>query len=238
VEKIKEFFFNLFFPKFCLICRREGSYLCEDCFSLIDLCALQEKKYCPFCHWPLLNPQETICLKCQRKNYLNDLEYAAFYDNFVVKKLINQFKYKPYLKDLAKTIAFLIILHLILKDKLNHFKNFILIPIPLHKKRLKQRGYNQAKEIAKEISFFLKTVFAPDVLIKTKNTPSQVNLKKEEREKNVINSFSVSQTKKILNKKILLIDDVMTTGATLKEAARVLKRAGADKISAIVIAKG
>lgn len=212
----KEFIFDLLFPKFCLNCQKEGSYLCQDCFSLIDI---SEKEY-----YFLKN--------------LNGLFCPASYDNFVVKKLINQFKYQPYIKELAKPITSLIITYLINLDKVKNLQGFILVPIPLHKKKLKIRGFNQAEELAKELSKFLKTPIFEDVLIKIKQTPAQVELKKEERLKNIKGSFFCQKPEVAKGRKILLVDDIFTTGSTLEEGSLTLKSAGAKEVWGIVIARG
>jgi len=214
-QSIKEFILDILFPRFCLNCNREGSYLCPDCFSLIDI---SEKKY-----YFLKN--------------LNGLFCPTSYDNFIVKKLINQFKYPPYIKELAKPLASLIITYFKILGE-SGLQDFILVPIPLHKKKLKSRGFNQASEIAKELSKNLAIPFSDNVLIKIKPTPAQVELKKEEREKNVRETFLCQKPEIIKNKKILLVDDVFTTGATLEEAGRALRRAGASEVWGVVVAHG
>ena len=214
-QSIKEFILDILFPRFCLNCNREGSYLCPDCFSLIDI---SEKKY-----YFLKN--------------LNGLFCPTSYDNFIVKKLINQFKYPPYIKELAKPLASLIITYFKILGE-SGLQDFILVPIPLHKKKLKSRGFNQASEIAKELSKNLAIPFSDNVLIKIKPTPAQVELKKEEREKNVRETFLCQKPEIIKNKKILLVDDVFTTGATLEEAGRALRRAGAAEVWGAVVAHG
>lgn len=206
-----EFVLDILFPRFCVNCRREGSYLCEDCFSLIDIAEEQEL---PFCY-------------C-----------AASYENFIVKKLINQFKYEPFIKELAKPLASLIIAHLINLNKANSFKDYILIPIPLYKKKLKQRGFNQSAEIAKELSKNLMIPVFDDVLIKIKQTPAQVELKKEQRQENIKESFFCQKPEIIRGRKILLVDDIYTTGSTIEEGRRALRDAGAKEVWGVVAAHG
>lgn len=232
---LREFILDLLFPKFCLNCNKEGSYLCQDCFSLIDIL---EKQYCPFCAQPRIVIDGETCNHCRRSKHLSGLYCAASYNNFIVKKLINQFKYEPYIKELAKPLTSLIIAHLIYLNKLSNFGDFLLIPVPLYKKKLKQRGFNQTEEIAKELSKNLKIPFFNNALIKTKQTPAQVKLKKEEREENIKGTFLCQKPEMIKNKKILLVDDVFTTGATMEEAALILKRAGAKEVWGIVVARG
>jgi len=235
LSKTKEFFLDFLFPKFCISCGKEGSYLCQDCFSLIDIL---ERQYCPFCPQPKVVIDGKTCNFCKRSKSLNGLYCAASYNNFIIKKLINQFKYEPYIKELSKPLSFLIVAHLINLDKAENFQDYIFVPIPLHKKKLKKRGFNQASEIAKELSRILKIPFFDDILIKIKQTPAQMELKKEEREKNIKGIFLCQKPEIIQRKKILLVDDVFTTGSTMEESALTLKRAGAKEVWGIVVARG
>ncbi len=225
----KDFFLDIIFPKFCLNCSREGDYLCEDCQGLLDISGFHQ----------------TFSTK-----RLKDLYFPLSYQNFLVKKIIHQFKYQPFVKELSKTLASLIIEHFQLLDNKPDFfsfpenrsssqeANFILIPIPSTKKRLKWRGFNQAEEIGKELAIFLKISLLNNVLAKIKETPPQVELSDEERKENIEGAFIVRNEELIKNRKILLVDDVYTTGSTMEEAARVLKGAGAKEISGIVVARG
>jgi ComF family protein len=214
--KIKEFILDLIFPKFCLGCKKEGSFLCEDCFSILDI--------------------STNHQRFKGKN-LTDLYFPVNYENFLVKKLIQNFKYPPLIKELKKELALIIISHLLLLDKKPDFSDFILVPIPLSKKKLRWRGFNQAEEIARELANFLKIPLISDCLVKIKETKDQVELSEKERRENVKGVFFVKNKEEIVGRNILLVDDVFTTGATMEEAARVLKEAGAEKIVGIVIAK-
>lgn len=214
---LNEFILDILFPKFCINCGREEEYICQDCLSLIDI-----------------NNSLTIL----KSKYLNGLYFAAAYDHFLIKKAISQFKYDPFIKELSKPLASLIIAHLNILGKTKEFSDFVLIPVPLYKKKLKQRGFNQAEEIAKEISKALGLPLFNDVLIKIKQTPAQVELKKEEREKNIRGTLFCQKPELIQDKKILLVDDVFTTGATLEEGSRVLKSANAKEVWGIVVARG
>jgi len=229
------FILDLLFPKFCLNCAKEGSWLCQDCFSLIDIF---KRQYCPFCLDPKIVLDVKTCDSCRKSKKLAGLYCAVSYDNFIVKKLINQFKYEPYIKELSKLLAFLIVTHLINLNNLPDFKESILIPVPLHKKKLKQRGFNQAEEIGKELSKNLKIPIFNNALTKIKQTPAQVELKKEQREKNIKGVFNCQKLESIKNKKILLVDDILTTCSTMEECARALKTAGAKEVWGVVVARG
>jgi len=225
----RDFFLDIIFPKFCLNCGREGDYLCEDCQGLLDISGFHQT--------------------FSTKN-LKDLYFPLSYQNFLVKKIIHQFKYQPFIKELSKTLASLIIEHFQLLDNKPDFfppsgnrsysngTNFILIPIPSTKKRLKWRGFNQTEEIGKELALFLKIPLISDCLMKIKEISPQVELSDEERKENIKNAFSCRDSGKIKGKRIVLVDDVFTTGSTMEECARILKGAGAKEIIGVILARG
>lgn len=216
---MKKILLDLFFPKFCLNCNCKGSYICQDCLALIDISSR------------VLYPA----------NYLSRLYFAADYENFIIKNLIRKFKYKPFVKDLAKTLALFIIIYLQnLENPAQFFQanqDFILASIPLFKKRLKWRGFNQAEEIAKQLSLFLNLPFNNNILLKIRKTRLQTDLAQNERKQNIKNAFVCQNKELIKNKNIILVDDVYTTGSTMNEAAKTLKQSGAKKIWGIVVAR-
>lgn len=237
-NKTKEFALDLLFPKFCVNCQTEGFYLCPDCFSLIEIL---DRQYCSFCEVPPVVPDGKTCYKCRKTRKLDGLFCATSYENQIVKKLIRSFKYEPFAKDLAETLSYLIVNHfsaLGILEKFNYFSDFIIIPIPSYKKKIKYRGFNPAEEIAKKLASLFRIPVLDDVLIKIKHTPPQAELKKEERMENIKGVFEVKNQSVIWENKILLVDDVFTTGATMEEGARVLKNAGALEVLGVVIARG
>lgn len=123
----------------------------------------------------------------------------------------------------------------LLLENLNKIKNdYVLMPVPLHKSRLRKRGFNQAFEIAKELAK-TSNLELDTSLIRVKNTQMQAQLKFKERTKNVKNAFEINKV--MTNKKIILIDDVMTSGNTLKECANTLTKAGVEDIQILVFAR-
>jgi len=244
IDKTKKTMLDLFFPKFCLGCRKEGTYLCDDCRTLLDI---SEYNYCLCDKKPMRLPPDQKsgkCSRCQNKQ-LSGLYFALPYkEKQLTKKLIRQFKYQPYLKDLAKTLASILIEHFVISGKNTNeiWKNAILIPVPLSKKKLKERGYNQSEELAKELSRALQIPVISDCLMKIKHTSPQMELKKEEREKNLKNAFAIksgatSDVAPLSGKKIFLVDDVYTTGSTMEECCLVLKNAGAKSVWGVTIAR-
>ncbi len=198
--KTKNLILDILFPKFCFSCKREGSYLCDDCQSLLDISGFH-RIY-------------------QGKN-LDDLYFSVNYKNPLVKKLIQSFKCEPFIKELTKPLSSLIISHFQLMDNQPDFKDFSLIPVPLYKKRLKWRGFNQAEELSKELSEFFKIPLITNCLIKETD-------KKE---------FLIKDKEIVKDKNILLVDDFFSTGSTMEECAKVLKEAKAKKVIGIVIAR-
>jgi len=240
IEKTREFLLNLLFPKFCLGCQKEGTYLCDDCRTLLDI---SEFDYCLCSIKPiqiLTGSKQGKCQRCQDKKLSGLFSALPYKDNSLAKKLIYQFKYQPYLKDLAKTLASILIEHFVISGKNTNeiWENGILVPVPLDEKKLKIRGYNQSEELAKELSTILKIPTISDVLVKIKHTKPQMELSKQEREKNLENAFIIKKPFDFAQgKKIFLVDDVYTTGSTMEECARVLKDAGAKQVWGIAIAR-
>jgi competence protein ComFC len=245
-NKIEKFLLDLFFPKFCLGCKTEGAYLCDDCRALLDIA---EHNYCLCNSKPIrltsLNQDNAHgkCPRCQSKN-LSGLYFAlAYKEDSLVKKLIYNFKYKPYLKDLAKTLASILVEHFIISKKNTNdiWENSVLIPVPLDKKKLKIRGYNQSEELSKELSKILQIPVVSDILVKTKFTKTQMESTKEEREINLQGVFAINKncmTPDVIQfSKIFLVDDVYTTGSTMQECAKILKEAGAKSVWGIAIAR-
>jgi ComF family protein len=113
----------------------------------------------------------------------------------------------------------------------------VIIPVPLHPKRKRQRGFNQAQLIVKELSRLKRIEIVEECLVKNRNTPPQTLLDEEEREKNVSGAFGIKKEENIKEKVVLLVDDVYTTGATIRECSSVLKEAGVKEVRAITLAQ-
>jgi len=113
----------------------------------------------------------------------------------------------------------------------------LILPVPLHLKRLQERGFNQAKLLAEIFFADSKDLIHSDLLLRVENTPHQVNLSGEVRRQNLKNAFAVAKKDKVLAKRVLLVDDVFTTGATVDECARVLRQAGASHIQVVTLAR-
>lgn len=219
MSSIKKVLLEILFPRFCLGCHKEGGYLCQDCFSLIPLSE-----------------------KTSKARRLFGLYFAADYNNFLLKRIVQRFKYPPFAKELSMVLVYIILSYFQNLEKPPPFlinpKDYVFVPVPLHKKRLRWRGFNQAEKIAKGLSSALGILLYTNVLIRQKETLLQIDLLEEERKENIKGAFSVFNAGLIQDRKILLVDDVYTTGATMEECARTLKEAGAKEILGITVARG
>jgi len=220
LNKVKKFFLDLFFPKKCLGCGYPDTYLCRDCFSR-------------------LAAEQIIPIIEHKKNaYLDRIISATNYANPLIRDLIKSFKYH-YVQELAGPLSQLLIKTLENISFISSVSNIIIIPIPLHKFRLRSRGFNQAELLAQELADYFKLPIKTDVLQRIKPTEIQAEIKNDEaRRNNVKDAFKIQNSEAIKDKNILLIDDVITSAATLSEAARVLKLNNAKEIWAITVARG
>ncbi len=155
----------------------------------------------------------------------------------IIKKLIYQMKYKPHVKDLARPASALLYEALIQNESAMMFltPETVIASVPLSRERQAKRGYNQSEEIAKSLSTRLGLPYKR-LLKRTRNTRPQFDLKKEARLKNVKDAFVLNNPATI-QPIVLIVDDVSTTGATLRECAKVLKRRGAKKVLGVSFAR-
>ncbi|MDP3999721.1 MAG: ComF family protein [bacterium] len=224
---MKTWLWDILFPPLCLNCQKnaEGD-LCPECWAGIRL---NTSLFCPVCGLRLADNKK-VCHK--DSPYL--LAAATNYDNDSIRTLLKLFKFKKWQR-LQRPLGEILVSYLRNLDL--DIRNFTVVPIPLHEDREKERGFNQAKLIAKIVADFYKLDLTEPIQ-RIKNTKTQSLAKNhEERAQNVINCFAVNYPELIVGKNILLVDDVHTSGATIREAAKTLKSAGAKKIIALVIAK-
>ena len=236
LENLRKTFLDTFLPQFCLNCDKEGEIICSNCFSLIEIC---DFVYCPFCKKPQRLLKKGVCANHHR-HFLDGLHFATSYQDRLVKKMLANFKYEPYLKTLALPLASLIIAYFIKSKNTMVFtsgENSVFIPIPLNKTKKRKRGFNQAELLSEVLAEYFNVSLLRNVLLKIKKTPSQVGLSYEQRKENVRATFLVKNPGLIASKKIFSIDDVFTTGSTIEEAARVLKQAGAQSVWGITVAR-
>jgi len=206
-QKIKRFLLDLLFPAFCLGCKKEGTYLCQDCKATLEIL---EKRYCLCDESPTLllkQARDGRCQKCRSKN-LSGLYFALYFkERALTRKLLCFFLNEPhYLKDLAKTLSLLIFDHFSLAeiDAKELFADSLIMPIAKNDKETRTRGYNPSEEIAKELSLLL-------------NTP-------------------VAQNSTIIGKRIFLIDSLYKPDI-MEGLAKELKDNGAKEVWGITVAR-
>jgi competence protein ComFC len=220
------------FPKYCVNCRRRGEYICANCFSFISF---DVSMICLACNRPSL---DGLTHPGCRTKYAIDGAFCAVAYKGIVKKLIYNFKYKPYLADLKNSLVELFYESIIQQEIFQKIYNLnpTLMPIPLHSKRLRSRGYNHSKLLAEGLAGKLNLKLI-DALLRTRETKSQFGLKLKERKENLKDAFALNTKYKILNTNMFLVDDILTTGSTLSEAAKILKRNGAKKVWGLTLAR-
>jgi ComF family protein len=239
-QKTKNLILDSIFPVYCVSCEdflpsEKNSYLCSKCLAKIPI---NSALFCPICLKRLNQADNKKCLHSNKKSSLDSLGYATYYEIPIIRDLIHNYKYR-FVKKIENTLADILISYL--KKSLNNCDDWIIIPIPLHRSRFNWRGFNQSAEIAKIISQQFNWPILNNILIRKKKTTEQAEIKtKEKRQENLENAFILNNRinlNQIKNRHIILLDDVCTSGATLEEAAKILKTAGAKKIIGLVIAK-
>ena len=222
---------DLFFPRFCLGCGFLGCYICPRCKKNLSYF---EREVCLYCgRASLLGMTHPGCF---RKNGVDGMT-AIFHYNDFLKKIIKDIKYrlaKDVWEEFRLTISPEALLKLGLYRRLDN--NLLVQPIPLHENKYKVRGFNQAKMISDYFQLFLK-LKQINILVRRKETFAQAQCKKnKDRLNNIRGAFVVKE--RISGGSIILVDDVVTSGATVKEAAKVLKKSGAEKVFVLALAKG
>src|SRR3972149_4412474 len=210
---------DLIFPKRCVSCGAFGKYICNKCFAKIEFV---EKPICPICQRQAIGGKTHP--RCTGKFRLDGLVVACKYKG-PIKLAIKKVKYK-WVYDIEKVLVNLLASQ-IWKFDLPQDSN--LIPIPLSKKRKNWRGFNQAEILAKTLSKKFNVSYSAS-LIRMIDTRTQVGLTKEERRENVKGAFAGRKAQGKRDKNIILVDDVYTSGATMMEAAKVLKNGGAGNV--------
>ena len=209
----------------CLLCAAVSTndILCDACAD--DLPRLQ-KPGCPRCALP--TPNGEICGRCLSKSPYYDTTFAAYRYDFPIDRLVQSFKY-------GHRLALGAYFGRQLAALTDNPGADLIIPLPLHPERLRERGFNQALELARPVGAAWRLPIDATSCHRTRNTPAQANLAWRERVKNIRGAFHCSAD--FTGKRVVLIDDVMTTGASLDECARTLKLHGATAVIALVVAR-
>ncbi|MBU0709033.1 hypothetical protein KJ596_04810 [Patescibacteria group bacterium] len=219
-------------PKFCVHCNKFGYYLCQNCYNKIEFISQQ---LCPICYRPAIDGlTHPGCLTILA---IDGIISATKYCN-ITRSLIKKLKYHPSSRQVFEEID-LIIKRYFIDTDLTFPTNSTLVPIPLHTQKLKKRGFNQAELIANSLSNLWELPVIPDLFTRTRQGIDQTSLPRKQRLKNVRSLYRINPRKKSLvnDNNFILVDDVTTTGATLKKCANLLKRNHAAKVWGITLAR-
>lgn len=220
------------FPKKCLECKKTGNYICWNCLNkLIPL-----KQVCIRCGKPSIDGLTHT--KCLRPWGMDGLVHLWPYGG-VIRKALLGLKYK-YATDIAREITKNIVIKLKTKDILFP-KTVVLVPIPLHARRKNWRGFNQVEVIGRGVSEKMDWKLNSELLVREKLRRPQIELRGKQRRQNIRGVFSVKKNHLTIQPfnhlTVVLFDDVFTTGSTIKEACKVLKRNRVKKVWGLTIAR-
>jgi competence protein ComFC len=220
---------ELIYPSYCGGCKKEGAMLCDAClasFSYVDA-----KIACPICGRIVGTPAE--CGECITgpKRYFTQAHFG-FYFKGPFREALHSFKFEGR-KDVGRALVGLI------DEKVRSIAADIdlIVPLPVTEKRLRNRGFNQSFIISEEISKRTGKKVDFSTLLKVKETKDQYTLSKEDRKRNVKGAFAVTERTGFRKRKLLLVDDLYTTGSTAREASAVLFRSGAENITLFSLAR-
>lgn len=216
---------------FCSEVLREASdhFLCPKCYDKIKFIG---ENGCIKCGKTLTFGYDEICPDCRRTKRCFDRAFSVAQYEGAVKSALIRYKFFGK-KHIANTFVQIMLDNIPKMDDID-----LVLSVPLHKERLKERGFNQSQNLAEALAQRLGIYSDNNIFIRAKNTKSQATLSREKRLKNLKGAFRVINMYEITNKNILLVDDIYTTGATVSECAKTLKIAGASKVYVLTVASG
>lgn len=232
-----DFFVDMIFPRKCIICQDviplgyKDKYICRNCENNIPYI---RGKTCSKCGKPIPDKNdEKYCIECIGKHRAFEKCYAVFsYDD--IKESIKRFKFYN-VENLGIGLSNLMFEY----AKSNFYDEFLsfdyLIPIPIHETRRKERGFNQTEVLVSELSKLSSVPCSNNILLRHKMTKPQNNLTPQERKDNIKGAFFVNDKERIQDKKILIVDDIFTTGSTAEEASKELYKNGAGLVSVFTL---
>jgi ComF family protein len=233
---------NLFYPDCCFICsspiaRHQESGICGTCWERIEALRLR-RPWCPLCGLPLPFPEGTteewLCGECTTSPPPFSGARSFGYYTAELSKAIQEFKFHGR-RNLTAHLAPLLARSF--SESWRRDEIDMVIPVPLHPRRKRQRGFNQSELLARSLASLLALPCRPDSLARVRYTEPQVGLRDPERLRNVQAAFRCVKPGLLARRRVLLIDDVMTTGATVRSAASVLMRSGTLRVSVLTVAR-
>ncbi len=235
---IAQGFCDLLYPPVCLLCRQSlpqemrNDSLCTLCRDTIEF------NIPPFCfkcsrH---LDPNGTgaVCRQCRDASHDFDEAWAAVLYNREMRHLIHLFKYAGK-TGLAKEFSRFIVSFLEQYSiRLNGYD--LVVPVPLHSSRMRERGYNQGELLSRQVAEAFALPCVPEILHRRRATEYQARLSPKQRWTNIDGAFRINYPERFKNKSILVVDDLLTTGTTASEIAKILKRSGAGRVGVLTLA--
>jgi ComF family protein len=218
---------DLLFPQRCVSCGQIGSLLCDECQQKIDPVS---PPWCPLCGYPAKDNH--LCQRCRHSPLaLDGIRSVAFFEG-PLRKAMHALKYRG-LRAVAAPLGGLMAAYW----RRNPLPADLIVPVPLHRHRERTRGYNQADLLALALADQIDLPVCDDWLIRTHNTSPQIDLDAEARKMNVAGAFRARENETLVGRRVLLIDDVCTTGATLEACSVPLRQAGAGSVWAFTLGR-
>lgn len=236
---IKTVFFDAVYPKRCPICgdivKQKGTLVCPECYHKAPLI---KEPSCKKCGKSIGNMETEFCYDCNRREHFYEQGFSLWNYDDVMRKSIANFKYHHrkeyvqfYAEEFARTFG----------KTIMRLRPDAFVPVPVHWTRHVERGYNQAQVLAEAIGLCLDIPVIEDLLVRKKRTAAQKSLDHRERSRNLHHAFSISErwessVGKL--KRLVIIDDIFTTGSTVNSCAKVLKKAGVSEVYFGVLCNG
>jgi len=229
IQKSSQTLFDLLFPPNCTHCKVANSWLCPTCLANIPFIT---STVCNHCGTPV-DSASSSCIQCRNHSlpFIDGIRAAAYFEDNPIRSAIHDLKYNNH-----RAIA--TILAEILADTYHRYdlRADVIVSVPLHHSKIKERGYNQSDLLANELGDMLGLPINKTTLQRIRKTKSQMRLGVEERHKNVVDAFLCSDSR-LANQKVLLIDEVCTTGSTLNACAAALKQGSVTSVWGLTLAK-
>jgi ComF family protein len=229
-KKSSQFLLDLVFPPRCINCQAANSWLCEKCLGEISFI---DGPVCESCGTPNLVSRTIACRQCAHNplQFIDGIRAAAFFEDNPIRPAIHFLKYRNH-KAIAQILGQLLV------DTCQKYEieADMIVPVPLHPTRLRERGYNQSELLVKEVGALLNLSVDTYGLQRIRHTRSQMKLGATERHENVVDAFAW-RGQPLLGHTVLLIDDVCTTGSTLDACACALKQHGVTSVWGVTLAK-
>lgn len=219
-------FTDLLFPPHCVRCHRVGAHWCDDCRQGV---AAIPGQVCPSCGLP--DPKSKLCEHCQAHPPTFDTARACYRYSARLRPIMVALKYRP-----NAGLAWLLAEALAHRLDTLDWAPDLIVPVPLAADRVAERGFNQAELVARPLSWLTEIAFDAGSLARVRATPKQVGRTLAARQMNMQGAFRANH-EVVAGKRVLVVDDVMTTGATLNAAARALKGAGASRVLALTVGR-